>query len=275
MLTFPPNPANGDAYLSYIFDGVKWGVQAGVGGVAGVSSLNTRTGSLTLELADVTSATGSGAAAQTNLGLAKVASSGAYADLSGAPSGGVPGPAGPAGPQGPKGDPGADSTVPGPKGDPGPAGATGAQGATGPAGPTTGTTTNDNAAPGQIGEFVSAQSLQGAAVALASSVDKAIKTISLTAGDWDVWAAAGFTTTGQEVTTRAWINAAGSVAPSLDQMGGNAYRNIPVSGTTTALYSVPATRVSLAATGTVTLGVKATFTGSVSGWGQIMARRRR
>lgn len=90
-LTFPPNPANGDTYLSYIWDGVKWGVQAGVGGVAGVSSLNTRTGPVTLQLADVTGATGSGATAQTSLGLHKVAATGAYSDLSGTPSGGTAG----------------------------------------------------------------------------------------------------------------------------------------------------------------------------------------
>src|SRR4051812_37667415 len=160
MLTFPEAPQPGDSYLSYIFDGIKWGVQAGVGGVAGVSSLNTRTGALKVELSDVTAATGSGSEAQSNLGLAAVASSGAYADLSGTP-----------------------------------------------------------------GEFVSGQVLQGSALPLASSVDKVIKTLALTAGDWDVWAAAGFTATGQEVTARGWINAGGTVAPSLDQMGGNAYRN--------------------------------------------------
>src|SRR3954468_2698412 len=147
MLTFPSSPQPGDTYLSYIWDGVKWSIQAGVGGVAGVASLNTRTGSLTLLLSDVTIATGIGSTAQSNLGLAKVAATGAYADLSGAPAQGPPGPQGPpgeAGPPGTAGPPGADSTVAGPagaqgpKGDPGAAGAqgpTGSTGSTGPAGP--------------------------------------------------------------------------------------------------------------------------------------------
>src|SRR3954467_12921885 len=107
MLTFPSSPQPGDTYLSYIFDGVKWGVQAGVGGVAGVASFNTRTGQIITTLADVTTATGAGGRAQGNLGLAKVAATGAYADLNGAPVEGPPGPQGP---------PGADSTVPGPAG---------------------------------------------------------------------------------------------------------------------------------------------------------------
>src|SRR3954469_24648114 len=85
-LTFPSNPNVGDTYLSYIWDGTKWGVQAGVGGVAGVSRFNTRVGAVILALGDVTSATGSGSTAQASLGLATVAASGAYADVSGAPS---------------------------------------------------------------------------------------------------------------------------------------------------------------------------------------------
>src|SRR3954464_8366595 len=113
MLTFPSSPQPGDTYLSYIFDGVKWGVQAGVGGVAGVASFNTRTGQIITTLADVTAATGIGTVAQGNLGLAKVAATGAYADLDGAPAEGPPGPQGPPGNVGP---PGADSTVPGPQG---------------------------------------------------------------------------------------------------------------------------------------------------------------
>src|SRR4249920_3162709 len=135
MLTFPANPNPGDMYLSYIWDGQKWGVMAGVGGVAGVSAFNTRTGPVTTTLADITLATGIGATAQTRLGLAKVAASGAYTDIVGAPAAGPPGPQGPAGP------PGADSTVPGPvgpqglKGDPGTAGATGATGPAGSQGP--------------------------------------------------------------------------------------------------------------------------------------------
>jgi hypothetical protein len=94
-------------------------------GTAGVASFNSRVGLVTLTLADVTDATGSGSTAQTNLGLATVAATGAYSDLIGSPA------EGPAGPQGPQGDPGPE----GPQGDPGPEGPEGPQGDPGPEGP--------------------------------------------------------------------------------------------------------------------------------------------
>ena len=55
-------------------------------GTSGVSTFNTRAGAVTLSLTDVTGATGTGASARTSLGLAAIASSGAYSDLTGAPS---------------------------------------------------------------------------------------------------------------------------------------------------------------------------------------------
>jgi len=53
---------------------------------SGVSTFNTRSGAVTLTLTDVTTVTGKGATATTNFGLAAVAASGAYADLSGKPA---------------------------------------------------------------------------------------------------------------------------------------------------------------------------------------------
>lgn len=55
-------------------------------GTSGVSTFNTRAGAVTLALADITGVTGTGAGARASLGLATVASSGAYADLTGTPS---------------------------------------------------------------------------------------------------------------------------------------------------------------------------------------------
>jgi hypothetical protein len=50
-----------------------------------------------------------------------------------------------------------------------------------------GTTTNDNAATGLVGEYISAVVLAGAAVGTANGASTNITSISLTAGDWDVW----------------------------------------------------------------------------------------
>lgn len=85
LLVFPSNPNPGDQYLGWTWDGAKWTYVSGVAGVAGVASYNTRTGAVTSVLADVTTVTGTGITAQARLGLATVAATGAYADLSGQP----------------------------------------------------------------------------------------------------------------------------------------------------------------------------------------------
>ena len=54
-------------------------------GTSGVSTFNARSGAVTLALGDVTNVIGTGSSARTNLGLAAVASSGAFSDLSGTP----------------------------------------------------------------------------------------------------------------------------------------------------------------------------------------------
>lgn len=48
-----------------------------------------------------------------------------------------------------------------------------------------GTTTNDNAAAGEIGEFLSSTNSTG--TSLSSGVTANITSVPLTAGDWDVW----------------------------------------------------------------------------------------
>jgi len=65
-----------------------------------------------------------------------------------------------------------------------------------------GTTTNNNAAASYVGEFISSVVLVGTPVAMTTDVAINITTVSLTAGDWDVWGtlwlnpAAGTITTG-------------------------------------------------------------------------------
>ncbi len=52
-----------------------------------------------------------------------------------------------------------------------------------------GTTTNDNAGAGKVGEYVTAT---GTTVSVTSGAGKTITSISLTAGDWDVWGEISF-----------------------------------------------------------------------------------
>ena len=55
-------------------------------GTAGVSTFNARTGSVTLTVGDVTAVLGTGSSARTALGLAPVAATGAFSDLTGTPA---------------------------------------------------------------------------------------------------------------------------------------------------------------------------------------------
>src|SRR5262245_50475602 len=51
----------------------------------------------------------------------------------------------------------------------------------------TGTTTNDNAATGKIGEYLESEILIGSHVQLTNATAANITSLSLTAGDWNVW----------------------------------------------------------------------------------------
>jgi hypothetical protein len=142
--------------------------------------------------------------------------------------------------------------------------------------PIVGTTTNDNALAGQVGEYQGVQRLSTNGVTLTSGVDASLTSLVLTAGDWDVWGSVGFTLTNNNVSVLgAWINPTGTVAPSIDQMGGNAYEPI---GNNNPRAVVPITpmRVSIAALTTVTLGTTTIFnSGTHVAWGKLMARRAR
>jgi hypothetical protein len=131
------------------------------------------------------------------------------------------------------------------------------------------------AAAGQIGELLTAQRLSTAGIALPNTtVDTVVATLALTAGDWDVWGSLGLTLTSNTNTTmRGWLNAGGTTMPSIDQLGGNAVTTIS-SNTPQIIMHVTHMRVSLAAAGSVVLGATNTSqSGTVTGWGKILARR--
>ena len=145
-----------------------------------------------------------------------------------------------------------------------------------------GSTTNDNAAAGIVGEFITATVAVGAAVALATAVTSNITSISLTAGDWKVW---GTIQHNIGVATSITILQGGlslTTATIAGQAGGAGLGTDPTVIFTT-VATIPAgnisqttgpVRVSLAATTTVFLVVRDTFTVStVSAFGTISARR--
>lgn len=148
-----------------------------------------------------------------------------------------------------------------------------------------GTTTNDNAAAGNIGEYMSATVLTGASVALATTSASAITFVTLTAGDWDVTGTVSYTPAGTtSVTQLTQGSGTSSATVDCETDPANTYG---VTGTFTAwvtaanvltaadpTWAIPVHRVSIAATRKVCLITRATFTVStLRGYGFISARR--
>lgn len=138
-----------------------------------------------------------------------------------------------------------------------------------------GTTTNNNANAGSVGEFISSTVASGSAVSLGSGTPTNITSISLTAGDWDVWGEtitlpAGSTTTSN---TQGWVNTVSASAPST---GLGAYFQYSYAGAAGGVIAgqTGILRVSLASTTTVYLSTQVTFAVSTCGaYGYIAARR--
>jgi hypothetical protein len=141
--------------------------------------------------------------------------------------------------------------------------------------PLTGTTTNDNASAGNVGEEKRSDIPAGSAVSLVANTTKTVTSISLTAGDWDVTGMVNF-------TTGATTNITGLFgASSLTNNAVDAYQFSHrcagfVPGAVDMGYPIPPRRVSIASATTVYLVATAGFTVSTAAaWGFISARRRR
>ena len=139
-----------------------------------------------------------------------------------------------------------------------------------------GTATNDNASAGNIGEYISSTVLSGSAVSLSSGVATNVTSISLTAGDWDVWGNIAYNQGGTTIDTvlYGWTNTVSATSPT--SPNGGAFFGVypPATGGTNGIYPVGMQRVSLSGTTTVYLTTDAIFSGSTSAaFGFIGARR--
>lgn len=142
----------------------------------------------------------------------------------------------------------------------------------------TGTTTNDNASAGQIGEVLESTVLVGSAVSLTTVTAADVTSISLTAGDWDVWGIVDFipggTTTIASVV--GWIHTTSASFPTLPN--GGAYAAFVGSLTTGGAQHLPVgmRRYSLSGTTTVYLTAYSSFgVSTMAAYGYLGARRRR
>ena len=143
----------------------------------------------------------------------------------------------------------------------------------------TGTTTNDSAAVGYVGEYVSSTVSVAGPVSLATGTAKTITSISLTAGDWDV---NSFST--YNGTATALISAASSISLVNNTLGdrdsARCSMPLPTAGislnATDATIVVPRVRISIATTTTIYMVSTGTFSGggnTASCYGTISARR--
>lgn len=149
-----------------------------------------------------------------------------------------------------------------------------------------GTTTNNDAAAGYIGEYMQASRLKSAATAAttATSLNVLAAPLSLTAGDWDVSACLVFlgASTTNYTLLKAAISKTSATLPATDTIG------VPTAGEVAVQYSteslilnandisltMPCCRISLAATTNIYLVANATFaTAAMTVYGSLNARR--
>jgi len=142
-----------------------------------------------------------------------------------------------------------------------------------------GTNTNDNAAAGQVGEYVPSSVAIGSAVSITANTAVTITSISLPAGDWD--ARAIFWVTGNASTLVKDLYPSISLVNNTRDAGLDRSVQFNYGATGVALFAegvasvtLPIARLSLASTTTVYLIGDADFsTSTLSGYGFISARR--
>jgi len=138
-----------------------------------------------------------------------------------------------------------------------------------------GTTTNDSADAGSVGEIISSYIPLASAVSLTTNTDQDITSISLTAGDWDVWGNAGVTGDSSTDLDRAtyWVSATSATIPDASLYVRRYYGQL-ISLITGDVRTIPALRFSLSGTTTIYLSANAVFTVStLDGFGNLLAQR--
>lgn len=123
---------------------------------------------------------------------------------------------------------------------------------------------------GYIGEVISSVIASGSAVSLTTVTAANVTSISLTAGDWDVW---GNVFINDNATTLlvmyGWISTTSATVPDVSLVNGYYGGLLNFNG-----FSVPSIRINVSTTTTVYLGAYANFaSGAVTACGGIFARR--
>ncbi len=140
-----------------------------------------------------------------------------------------------------------------------------------------GTTTNDSAAAGKVGEIISSVIASASGVSNTSNTARDVTSISLTAGDWDVWGNVTFN--GNAATAvQALIGWISSTSATLPDTSISASKITPAAPVLFSIapdgFCVPSLRLSLSGTTTIYLSSYAFFSVSTcTSYGGIYARR--
>ncbi len=136
-----------------------------------------------------------------------------------------------------------------------------------------GTTTNDNANSGNVGEYISSTVAAGSAVSISNGVAANVTTVSLTAGDWDVFGQLFINPAGGTITTLL-IGSTGVTTATLSSPPDFV---LGYTSTGTGIGSpLTSRRYSFTTTTTVYMVVDANFSGGTNtAYGTLSARRRR
>lgn len=143
-----------------------------------------------------------------------------------------------------------------------------------------GTTTNDDTGTGKVGEFISSVVSSSSPTSINTITDTNLTNVSLTAGDWDVWANIGYVAqaTTNIVFLTGWTSTTSATQPGTGEFvnrisfptGGSVLGNVSYS------FNVPVFRYSLSATTTIYLSGRASFSvDTLAMYGGLYARRRR
>jgi len=140
-----------------------------------------------------------------------------------------------------------------------------------------GTATNDSAAAGNIGEHKISTVVAASAVTLTTATPADVTTLSLTAGDWDVWGNIAYSTATAPAATLyvGWIHTTSATIPVITNVAG-AYTqlNFAARDINDDVIQVGARRVSLASTTTIFLSTQVNFAaGTHKAYGTLQARR--
>jgi hypothetical protein len=136
-----------------------------------------------------------------------------------------------------------------------------------------GTTTNNDAAAGSVGEYLTNTS---GSISLTNNTDAGTASISLTAGDWDVWGDIEFKPGATTVTTVIKVGITTTSATLPASPAGGAFFNLALAYTGNSTIDLPIgmRRITIASTTTAFLVTNCTFaTSTLSAVGFLAARR--